>query len=730
MPPDGAADPTTLQAGAARRDITPANGGTFFGYVRPDKRAEGVSQRLFAQALVLNDGSRKVALVSADLGAPMVRETVLEHVRPLGFDSDTLVFTCTHTHAGPYDVGEWIAGRIGAAVAAADEARRPAIAGWGTARVEDANRSRSVEAHLANHGQDHQPGTGPPELDPKGPDHTRETELRLLRVDGVDGDHIAAWTLFPVHPTAYTPHNTTFSADLAGVAVRRFAADFPGAGEPPISAYASGALGDLIPVYDEYNMHAVADRAGRNIADGMRRAWLDAGDRLSASVVVDGLAETAVYEGQAVEAGKPVAEEAIYGLPFFGGGQNGPSPYFDAGLEGMRLPSAEADPVHGRKILVDASPVTTDVTVQVLRIGDRLLLACPGEPTVGTERRARDAVAGVAPDGIEDIAGVALANGYNGYFTTPEEYDQQHYEGGHTLFGKYTSVLLWQTHAELTRGLAEDRPGSQEATGTRPAVPDAPVGRDVGEASLTDQPAEAVERMEVVTVEWRGGEAGRDRPLDEPFVLLERDDDGETVATDLDIGFVWRETDDGYIARFEVPRVHPTGTHRFRIRGADYELESHGFEIQPSTALRIRGVRTETIDDGVKLVFEAQHPPPDPERHLRSRPTAPTGGTVTFSAGEGERTASWEEDSGGWSAIVEEPPDDVHVTVPEGGLVDGHGNKSGRPRELTGGEIDDVEWPPHIGSGGDRPPAPDDVVELLASVQELIAEGLDDGVGP
>ncbi len=36
---------------------------------------------------------------------------------------------------------------------------------------------------------------------------------------------------------------------------------------------------------------------------------------------------------------------------------------------------------------------------------------------------------------------VGLANGYIGYLMTPEEYDQQHYEGGHTVYGKWTSLL-------------------------------------------------------------------------------------------------------------------------------------------------------------------------------------------------------------------------------------------------------------------------------------------------
>jgi neutral ceramidase len=43
--------------------------------VRPDIHADGVALRLFAHALVLDDGERKIALVSVDLGEPMVRKS-------------------------------------------------------------------------------------------------------------------------------------------------------------------------------------------------------------------------------------------------------------------------------------------------------------------------------------------------------------------------------------------------------------------------------------------------------------------------------------------------------------------------------------------------------------------------------------------------------------------------------------------------------------------------------
>ncbi|MEF8887083.1 MAG: neutral/alkaline non-lysosomal ceramidase N-terminal domain-containing protein [Haloarculaceae archaeon] len=712
-----------LRAGAARRDITPANGDQFFGYARPDKTAEGISLRLFARALVLESDGGRVALVSADLGAPKVRERVLEHVRPLGFDENTLLFACTHTHAGPNDVGDWVAAQVGDAVAAAAERARPAVAGWGTADVDDANRSRSVEAHLANHGQDHQPGTATPELDPEGPGHTRDTTLRLLRVETPDGDPVAAWTHFPVHPTAYTPHNTTYSADCSGVAVRRFAAAFDGAA--PLAMHTNGPLGDMIPVYDDHNMHAVADRTGKRIARGMREAWENAAGELTGDVPVAGRATTVTYEGQEVAPGKRVADEAVFGLPFFGGGENGPSLFFDAGLQGLRLPAGEADPVHGRKVVAGADgPWSWPPTVpaQAVRVGDRLLLAYGGEPTVEAARQVCEGAAPAAPDGVEDLAVVGVANGYHGYFTTPEEYDQQHYEGGHTVFGKYTSLAMEQALVDLAADLPAGSAGAAERTGTGPESPPAPVGQSGTEPTITDDAPETVERMETVAVGWEGEPAGRDRPVGDPLLVLEREGGGswEAVATDLDLGFVWREQEAGtYTARYDVPPALPTGTYRLRVRTAGGAVASSSVEVVPSTGLRVRGVRL-TSRDPPTVAVVAQHPPPDPDRSLRTRTQQPTGGTVTLVVGGTAHEAAWDPALEAWTAAVDGVAAGDEVTVPAGGLVDGHGNRSGAATTLTVGEVAPPEWPPHIGSGGERPPAPADLRERYEAVLELL----------
>lgn len=696
-----------LTAGVAKRDITPDNGGSFFGYVRPDIRAEGVAIRLFAHALVLSDGERKVALVSADLGKPAVRDAVIEHVRPLGFDRDSVLFAATHTHAGPNSPGDWIAGQIGDAIAAADANRRPARAGWATGTVEAGNWNRSIEAHLANFGLDIPIGEGSPEDHPIDPDRARDTTVRMLRVEGTDGTPICAWTLFGNHPTAFTPSNTTFSADFPGVARQWFADRFDG--DAPTTVYTTGRVGDQIPRYDDYGQYAVAERTAIRTERAMWDAWQSAGGDLSRNLSVGGRATHDEYRGQEVEPGKPVDDDAVVGVPTLDGGENGPTPFSGLELEGKRRPEWLADDVHGRKLPLAPAPYSTDVEVQAMRVGDQLLVTVPGEPTVEMGRRMRGAAAEVAPDAVDDVAVVGIANGYNGYFTTPEEYNKQDYEGGNTAFGQYTSLLIRNRQRDLAADIAAGLGDPAEPSGSRPSIPNAPVGGGDADGEITDQPARTVERMDVVTLDWAGGWSGKDRPVGQPFVLLERESGSgwETVTSDLGLGFVWTEWFGDYTVRYDVPPDLPTGTYRLRVNAEKYELTNRRFDIAPSTGLRVRGVRAENAGPGAeptRLTVVAQNPPPDPEENLRVRPVQPTGGTVTIEVGGEAHEAQWDGDAEGWVATVEGVGAGDTVTVPENGLVDGLGNRSGAAVDLTVGSVATLDWPETMGTGGGDPP--------------------------
>ena len=149
------------------------------------------------------------------------------------------------------------------------------------------------------------------------------------------------------------------------------------------------------------------------------------------------------------------------------------------------------------------------------------------------------------------------------------------------------------------------------------------------------------------------------------------------------------------------------GTYRLRVTAAGYELTTDPFQVRVSRGLRLRGV--EMMESGgraPRLIFRAQNPPPDPERHLRTRLKEPRGGEVQFSVDGTERTARWDSEAGGWVATVGGISEGDRVTVAKGGLVDEFGNRSGAETELEVGEVDDIEWPPNMETGGGRPPGP------------------------
>lgn len=699
-----------LEAGAASVDITPRLGGTTLGYVRPDMAVDGVHTRLNGRALVLDDGDTEVVLLATDLGFALDKDSLVARIADLGFTHETVLYTGTHTHSGPGELADWQVEQLASAVRQAYAAKQPAQAAWGTAQVSDVNRNRSIEAHLANHGQDLMYGQGHADDDPHGEDHTVDDVLRVLRVDDANGRPLSAWVEFPVHLTTSTPYNTLWDTEIAGPTLEHLGErlDTPGF----VGLYANGASGDLQPRFDAWNPQVLMDLHGRRLADGAFAAWRQAGLALDSAMPVDVRWTRACYCGQEVEPGRSVSSEPIWGLPFLGGSEDGASIFKEPLVtEGRRRPAELADPVHGRKIPVAPSrPVAVHDSVpelQVLRLGDRVLLAAPGEPSVEMGRRLVAAVADDLPDGVTEGFVVGLANGYLGYLVTPEEYDAQHYEGGHTVFGKWTSLLTRDTLRELVIALRDDTPAPPPAElaslgGTDPGRPDVGDGGVAGQ--LTQQPAAVVARHDLVELAWEGAANGADRPLDEPFLVLERavHDGWETVATDLGNRFVWEQSGSDYRARFDVPGEAALGLHRLRVLSGSYELTTHTFDVVPSAGLRVLGARVE----GSVLMFAAQNPRPDEERSVAWRPTSPTGGVLTFVVDGHERQARWDATRSAWVAPAGNIRDGARLELPAGALTDAAGNRSGPASTAVVGQVAEPDWPGHMGVGGGRAPGP------------------------
>lgn len=92
--------------------------------------------------------------------------------------------------------------------------------------------------------------------------------------------------------------------------------------------------------------------------------------------------------------------------------------------------------------------------IQLAQLGQLVLVGTPAEPTTVAGWRLRDTLSKVLPaDKI--VINCPYANAYCGYITTPEEYDCQLYEGGHTVFGRWTLPAFQTKFQELAYAMLQ-----------------------------------------------------------------------------------------------------------------------------------------------------------------------------------------------------------------------------------------------------------------------------------
>lgn len=94
---------STFRAGAAQVVITPPNGAPMAGYYHA-RGAEGTLDDLYAKALVLDDGSTKVALVTLDLISTtltLTREARAAIEKSTSIPGANVMISATHAHTGP-----------------------------------------------------------------------------------------------------------------------------------------------------------------------------------------------------------------------------------------------------------------------------------------------------------------------------------------------------------------------------------------------------------------------------------------------------------------------------------------------------------------------------------------------------------------------------------------------------------------------------------------------------
>jgi neutral ceramidase len=105
------------------------------------------------------------------------------------------------------------------------------------------------------------------------------------------------------------------------------------------------------------------------------------------------------------------------------------------------------------------------VPVQILRVGQFVMLIAPGEFTTMAGRRLRNAVRSkLLFEGVIDNSAYVViagpANAYAHYITTPEEYAIQRYEGASTIYGQYTLEAYMDKFTSIIKYLSPSATGS------------------------------------------------------------------------------------------------------------------------------------------------------------------------------------------------------------------------------------------------------------------------------
>ncbi|KAF8959977.1 Neutral/alkaline nonlysosomal ceramidase [Flammula alnicola] len=192
------------------------------------------------------------------------------------------------------------------------------------------------------------------------------------------------------------------------------------------------------------------------------------------------------------------------------------------------------------------------VDIQMLRVGNFVMLIMPGELTTMAGRRIREAVraelissAVLGADAYVVVAGPA--NVYAHYVTTREEYGIQRYEGASTIFGPFTLEAYIDKYSSLVPFLADNASGTpasdppppeqtSKAISLQTAVvfDAAPIGKKFG-AVLTDvNTAAAYHAGDTVSAQFVGANPRNNLRLEGTFLTVDQSVSGQwnSVRTD------------------------------------------------------------------------------------------------------------------------------------------------------------------------------------------------------
>lgn len=403
-----------LKAGASRVNITPYVGINQSGFGSRTKGSVGIHDDLYAKAVVLDDGSTKVGIVGCDLlnldesSVTAIRKRVQELT---GIDGENVFVSTSHTHSGPITSPlrgfgeldrEWVSvleKKIAGAIVMADSNLQDARMGAGKGHAEiNVNRREK---------RDDQTVLG---LNPGG---AIDYEVGVIRIDDASGNPICIIINYACHPVILGGY--LISADYPGYAMGLVEQVYGG---HTVAMFLNGTTGDLNPL-DRGSFEA-AERAGGILgAEAVK---------VSKSIETSSDVELRVAKEKVeLRSGELPSESELEAIIAARKNELGDS--YDRGRE-IYLTWAE-DALDMAK--QGKKRANVPVEVQVLRLGDIILVGIPGEVFVEIGLGIKEG----SP--FEHTYAVSHTNGNIGYMPTKKAFQEGGYEThmAYKLYGIY-----------------------------------------------------------------------------------------------------------------------------------------------------------------------------------------------------------------------------------------------------------------------------------------------------
>lgn len=220
-----------LMAGIATVDITPPVGTWLAGFAGRYKGSEGIHDPLRARALVLDDGTTRLALITNDVlsisfeSVDALKRMIADEC---GIGPERVMHNCSHTHSGP------VMRRVTSSPEAGDDALMLTymrkIVGAVKMAIADLKPARlgvgRTEVQVGINRRERTPDGGT-KLG-RNPDLPVAPYVDVWRVDGVDGCPRAIFFSHACHPVTRAADNYQISADYPGRAQQVVELVFPG----------------------------------------------------------------------------------------------------------------------------------------------------------------------------------------------------------------------------------------------------------------------------------------------------------------------------------------------------------------------------------------------------------------------------------------------------------------------------------------------------------------------